>query len=125
MCLGWGWGFREKRSHPCDELRRPSARRREMGLGAGGGGSGGEGDTGETHFVEGFLAAGAGEGGEGGQDGVAERHGAAGRDGGRRGAASRPPQLITRARAASSQLQGAEETRPGRGGRGGSGSGAA
>lgn len=33
------------------------------------------------------------------------------------GAASRPPHLITRARAPSSQLQGAEETRPGRGGR--------
>lgn len=86
------------------------------GADGGGGGGGGVG-RGRTHFVEGFLSAGAGEGGEGGQDGVAQRHGAAGRDGGRRGAASRPPHLITRARAPSSQLQGAEETRPGRGGR--------
>lgn len=109
----WVWGEAGPRHRRPPVQRAAPASARDGVGGVGGVGAGGA----ETHFVEGFLAAGAGEGGEGGQDGVAQRHGTAGRDGGRRGAASRPPHLITRARALSSQLRRAEETRPGRGGR--------
>lgn len=99
------------RGHAGPRRRRPLVRGAAPGRGR------------ETHFVEGFLAAGAGEGGEGGQDGVAERHGAAGRDGGRRGEPPSPPYNAGAGALKPIAGSGGNASRTGRAG--GSGSGAA